>query len=466
MKNVFGVVKRLCCSFKKRGVVAAALLLLLLPPVGLAAETGSQPAASDQSPLLEILISKGILTREEAIKIQQEVFKIQQQTAAQEEQKKEEMVKEVEEKAVPKALKGIKIEGLGYVDYSAGQQGQPGDTKSSFNRFDLTRGYLTVQDAIQPWLGARVTTDIYQENDTTAGNNGNGSWEPRLKYLYAELKPPDFSFITNMKSEFGLGHIPWLDFEEHVNPYRAQGTMPIERAGVLNSADVGISLQGNFAGKLADAEALTGNSSYDGRYGSWHVGVYNGGGYHASENNGNKVVEGRFTVRPLPDMLPGLQLSYFGLIGKGNVASNAPDYTVNLGMISYQNPSFILTAQYFATKGNAGGSWVDPANGDALKTAGYSFFGTYYLPVLDRKFSVFGRYDHFNNDDDNDVTNDATYNLYMFGLAYKIFKDNMVLADYEWANYGINSGGMTKTPVVGNDLGDDHRVQVVYQLAF
>lgn len=49
----------------------------------------------------------------------------------------------------------------------------------------------------------------------------------RLKYLYAELRPPDAGPFTDMKSEIGMGHIPWLDFEEHINPYRCQGTMPL-----------------------------------------------------------------------------------------------------------------------------------------------------------------------------------------------------------------------------------------------
>ena len=56
-----------------------------------------------------------------------------------------------------------------------------------------------------------------------------------------------------MKTEVGLGHIPWLDFEESVNPYRCQGTMAIERAGVFNSADLGVSIRGDFGGKLEDA---------------------------------------------------------------------------------------------------------------------------------------------------------------------------------------------------------------------
>lgn len=436
--------------FGKKSVVAAILLALSLPGAAIAGDIETQTTATVNSPLLQILIRKGILTREEAVQVQQEA-------AAQEHQKKEQMVSEIKEKAVPKALQGLKIEALGYIDYSAGETGAAGDTKSSYNRFTLTRGYLGVQKEINPWLGARVTTDITRD--------ASDSWETRIKYLYAYFKPGNLGFFTDTTAELGQGHIPWLDFEEHVNPYRAQGTMAIERAGVLNSADLGVNLRGNFGGKLAKAKARTGNSHYVGRYGTWHVGVYNGGGYHASEKNGDKVLEGRLTLRPLPDTLPGLQLSYFGATGKGNVAADAPDYTVNLGMVSYEHPDFILTTQYFKTKGNSAGS-LAYNNNQALEIAGYSFFGTYHLPTLDRKLSLFGRYDHGNDDDSSDVAGDATYNLYMAGLAYDVYKGNMVLLDYEWANYGRDSGGIGKVPVVGNNLGDDHRMQMVYQFQF
>lgn len=310
-----------------------------------------------------------------------------------------------------------------------------------------------------------MTTDITR---VASPDKDGGDWDTRIKYLYAYFKPGNFGFLTDTTAEFGQGHIPWLDFEEHVNPYRCQDNMFIEKAGVLNSADIGVNLQGHFGGKLADAAALTGNSHYAGRYGSWHIGVYNGSGYHSSENNGNKPIEGRLTVRPLPDTLPGLQLSYFGVAGKGNVATNAPDYTVNLGMISYEHPDFILTGQYLQTKGNAGGSWTYGDN-EALKTAGYSFFGAYHLPMLEKKLSVFGRYDHFDSDKDNHVASDATYDMCIAGLSYTLYKGNMVVLDYEGASYGNDNAGIGKAPSagsIGNNLGNDHKVQLVYQFQF
>jgi len=305
---------------------------------------------------------------------------------------------------IPEALEGLSLSGLAYVDYSNGVQPEPGDGDKSYNDFTLTRGYITLQKTMLPWMSARFTLDIHKESDT-------GDYNERVKYLYAELRPADIGFLTQMKSEIGLGHIPWLDFEEHINPYRCQGTMAIERAHVFNSADTGISIRGNLGGRLEDAKAKTGNSHYDGRWGSWHVGVYNGPGYHGTEKNNNKLVEGRLTLRPLPDTVPGLQLSYFGVYGEGNEEpenNDCPDYTVNLGMLSYEHPWVTLTAQYFATEGNKDGKWID-STGEALDTEGYSLFADVKLPIMDRKVAVFARYDHFDMDDDSVISSDAAY---------------------------------------------------------
>jgi len=293
---------------------------------------------SKRDPLLDKLIDKGVITEKEAKAIEKEAETLEGHSRK----------KGGKHWELPKGLKGIKVGMLAYVDYSNGKEPEINDGESSFNQFRLTRGYLTVKKEILPWMHARVTIDAHQDE--------TGDYKNRLKYFYAELRPPDWSLFTSMKSEIGLGHIPWLDFEEHINPYRCQGTMAVERAGTFNSADDGVSLRGYFGGKLEDAKEKTGSHYYDGRYGSWHFGVYNGSGYHASEENNNKVLEGRLTLRPLPDSIPGLQLSYFGIHGEGNKeAANGdyPDYNVNLGMLSYEHPWATVTAQYFQTEGNA-----------------------------------------------------------------------------------------------------------------
>jgi hypothetical protein len=370
---------------------------------------------------------------------------------------------------IDKSLDNLKFGILAYLDYSSGQTPLAGDMESNYNQFTLTRGYLTLEKKFLPNLGARMTVDITQ--DTTGGSKLNGSYVARIKYLYAVVKPADLGPFTEMKSELGLGHIPWLDFEEHINPFRLQGTMAIERAGVFDSADAGASLMGNFGGKLEDAKSKTGNSHYDGRFGSWHLGVYNGSGYHAVENNQNKVFEGRVTLRPLPDAVPGMQLSYFYLTGDGNAKVTFQNddywshYQAQIGMFSFEHPAVIFTGQYIATLGNAKGDWVYGHKANALPTVGQSYFLNVKVPGTDGKLSVLGRCDIYDMDpEEKIVKGDTSYRMTIYGLAYDIHKGNMIIVDYETTDYDDNSGGKGKVPKMNNKLGNDNKVQVVYQV--
>ena len=420
--------------------------------------------------LINILVKKGILTPKEAEQIIKEIKKEQekeklkvQKTIAEKIEKKIKEDKKFKNSLIPASFKGIKFGILAYLDFSAGKSPLPNNDESSYNKFKLTRGYFTVKKQILPWFHARLTYDIHRDD--------TGDYKGRIKYLYAEIRPKDFSFLTDMKMEIGQGHIPWLDFEEHINPYRMQGTMPIERAGVFNSADVGVSIRGYFGGKLENAKLLTGNTHYAGKYGSWHIGVYNGAGYHEEEKNNNKVIEGRITLRPLPGIIPGLQLSYFGLYGEGNrkaINGDYPDYMVNLFMLSYERPNLIFTGQFFKTKGNSKGTWVD-ADGDALRTECYALFLDYRLPITlfsQKRLHIFGRYDHFDQDENDHIASDTAYDMYIFGLGLDIYKGNKFILDFEKTDYEDDAGKKGSMPKAENNLGDEYKVQAVLQVKF
>jgi hypothetical protein len=472
-------------------------VLLLLGAFVWSLTSGVEGARAARDPLLEVLIRKGVLTPEEASQVQKEandlekerdkkvdkkVTEVEKKVNSQVDQKVATVEKKVEKKTadwkLPEALKGLKVGVLAYVDYSVGDKPGFKDRHTGYNQFTLQRGYLNIQKEITPWLHARFTPDLTQDDA--------GDWKLRQKYLYAELRPPNAGrVLTEMKSEIGLGHIPWLDFEEALNPYRCQGTMPLERAGVFNSADLGVNLRGNFGGRLANAKEVVGNEHYDGRYGSWHIGVYNGGGYHAKEANENKPVEYRITVRPLPDYLPGFQASYFGVYGKGNSTTNnySPDWIVHEGFLSYQHPWFILSAQMFATKGNQGGKWTTGIGkrANSLWTRGYSVFADAKIPVKifnEYRWHAFCRTDWFNADQDEVIAKSAKYTKLITGMAFHVYKNNLFLLAFEktWygRDYGIDGGtgyNGTSDPAVspgtnGKNLGTDQRFQTVYQISF
>ena len=165
--------------------------------------------------------------------------------------------------------------------------------------------------------------------------------------------------------------------------------------------------------------------------GSFGVGVYNGGGYHAAEKNTNKALEGRLTIRPLPDIVPGLQVSAFGITAEGNQSNdpgtNVPDMSVLAAMVSYESRRLVATAQYERGEGNQSGSAVD-AEGNALPHDGYSLFTEVRLDS-DARFSVIGRYDWFDTNR-NDPSADIK-KRYIAGIAWQFYKGNYWVLDFD-----------------------------------
>ena len=152
---------------------------------------------------------------------------------------------------ISQAFKGLSISVLAYIDYSVGDSprfmgpstatgpgafGRNNDGHVGLNSWTLQRGYLTIAKEVTPWLYGRYTADITQVGSTSVGGaNGEastGDWEFRTKYLYAELRPPNLgNFLTQMQTETGLGHIPWLDFEEVSGPTGLRAPCPLSGPG-------------------------------------------------------------------------------------------------------------------------------------------------------------------------------------------------------------------------------------------
>jgi len=301
------------------------------------------------------------------------------------------------------------IGGTWYLNYRAGKSGD-----ETFNRFGIDRGYINIRHRLNDRWSGRITPDVTLDSF--------GDVKVRLKYAYGDVKLEDVGFLTSPHVEFGIAHRPWLDYEEHINLYRYQGTMFLERNHLFNSADFGITFFSLLGGEVDEEYQETVSSAYPGRWGSVAVGVYNGGGYHAPENNENKSLEGRVSFRPLPDALPGLQLTYNGVIGKGNT-EEAPDWTINTIFASWETADVTLTAQRYWGTGDFKGNVVDE-DGVALDQDGFSLFGEWKLhgPGV----SIIARYDSFNSD-----AEDGDSDRFIAGVAYHIQGHSMIMADLD-----------------------------------
>ena len=420
--------------------------------VGLALITSSAAAqeATKMDPLLKLLVEKGVVSQQEALALQREYAGRQ---AAEAEQQHAQTVKVAKEAVselppakveLPKALQGLKIGMLAYISYQDGTKysGVPGET-SDYSRFTLKRGYFDVNKSITSSLDARITTDLHQDS--------TGDWKPRLKYVYGKFKWAGSGVVQKPYVEFGLAHMPWLDFEEHNNRYRMQDPMFMERNGLFNSADVGVMFGGNFGKDLPADYKKNVNSHYAGSYGSFQVGVYNGNGYHAAEANTNKVLEGRVSLRPLPGSLPGLQFSAFGINGKGNTAAE-PDWNLFAFMTSYESPRWVATAQYFSGTGNQSGSAID-STGASVDRKGYSLF-TEVRFGQNAEYSFIGRYDHFDPNSSGPSTTDDIQKRWIAGVAWQFAHGNYWLLDYESLSHDIPS------------IPNENRLQLTLQLSY
>lgn len=288
------------------------------------------------------------------------------------------------------------------------------------NLFVIKRGYINFKTKLNDTFSGRMTPDISIDQE----GDGAGDLELRLKYAYLKWNLPSFSFIAQPYFELGLVHLPWLNFEENINHYRAQGTMFLPRNGVVSSADFGVTLVGLFGGQVDEDYQKNINKTYPGRYGSFAIGVHNGGGYHAFERNNNKPLQGRLSLRPFPDVLPGFQVSYYGIYGKGNTRDE-PDWITNMGFVSIEHRKFVLTGSYYTGVGNAMGSAVD-STGKALDQNGYSFFAEYKIPEY--KIGLFGRYDFFTQ---KKYGNDNERKRHIIGIAYYFHGRSKFILNYD-----------------------------------
>lgn len=291
------------------------------------------------------------------------------------------------------------------------------------NEFQLKRGYITFRRDISDRVKIRFTQDVTVDQE----GDGEGDIELRLKYALVNIAMNDSRLIKNSSIEFGVVSRPWIDFEQDINDFRSQRSMFLDYYNILSSADYGITYAGQLGGDLSES-AQSGIRSAPGRYGSFSIGVYNGGGYSALEKNNNKLFEGRLSLRPLAEQLPGFQTSIIGSFGKGNIPES-PDFSLGALALSYETQKWIGLLQGFSGTGDIAGNFVDQ-NFDPIDLNGWSIFSefkSFKFPV-----SLTLRYDELNNRDQSEWHT----RKFVTGLAYVFSNRSKIILDYDrsWYN--------------------------------
>ena len=210
----------------------------------------------------------------------------------------------------PKPGEGIKLGATIFADFTLQDAPRVTDSDRSAVRkseFEVRRAYLNLSGNVSDFFSFRVTPDVAARQTTTVSglpadarvsSSLDGSLTIRLKYAFAQCAFDKFGGAGKSAwIRLGQQQTPYLDFMEGIYRYRFQGTLFVERQGLLSSSDVGFS----------------GHMNLPREYGDVHVGAYNGDTYTRAEANGQKAVQARVSLRPLPRhvLLKGLRVHTF-----------------------------------------------------------------------------------------------------------------------------------------------------------
>lgn len=274
---------------------------------------------------------------------------------------------------------GLTYIGYTYEDFKEKDSTGAVNTNTDTSDFEIRRGYLQLKAYLldDPKSYFRVTYDLTKDavNDTKV----------RAKYAYLYLN--DILPATGV--EIGLAHRPWHDYEEHNSWYFRDISKVLtesKRDGDLsNSADFGVMFK-------------TRTKYFDADYG-----IFNGEGYHGAQASKDMSFEWRATAHLLgvsgkdkQDTKTYFDASFFGQYNKAHKtgATGRLDDLIFYGFHTvYNQPSFLLSAQYIKSEDTADNStYVSKQAG-----SGYSVNGEYRLGN-EKQYRILGRYDSWTPD--------------------------------------------------------------------
>jgi len=291
----------------------------------------------------------------------------------------------------------IKFSGQHYLGFVSKNE----TSQARTSNFEMRRNYLQVKAYLfeEPKSYLRVTLD-----ETT----GNGDNTIRIKYAYLYLD----NIFANTGVEIGQAHRPWLDYEEHQGWWHRSidktFTESKESADLTNSADMGV----NFKTKTS--------------YFTSELGLFNGEGYHATDNGAGLSAEWRFTATILGNgekkrharKSTYFDASFWGQYNQKNAKNDNQGYTIYGFHAVYNRPSFLLSAQYNIAKNNNNIATNPLKNRMHHDGKGYSVNADYRFGE-GYEYDLFARYDHWTAQDPAGIQADSNINHILYGIAWE-----------------------------------------------
>jgi phosphate-selective porin len=361
----------------------------LIPAIGLglAAAGGAHAAPDPVDILIQRLVQRNVISKDDGDSIRAEIAAIAKENKAVEDKKKT---------AISVTAKTpIKVSGYTQVRYQGATQDGVNDS------FDVRRVRLSLTGDATPVLDYGVLVDFAGSkkgltDSTHSGAFGkpilvdgllNYKFSPALKLTAGQFKVP-FGY-ENLASDALLDTVNRAAVTETLVPGRDNGSL---------GRDIGVQVSGASA-----ANPRSGQVEYQ-------LGVYNGSGINVSDDNESKDLAGRLVWKPA---VRGLSLGAAQYLGRKGTPHAKRDRT-GLEAIYNRDP-YSLKAEYV---------WAKDAS---LKRQGYYVTGAYKTSPVTQAVVRFDRLDP-----NTSVANDAA-STWTAGLNYFLSKDtlNRVQVNYE-----------------------------------
>ncbi len=202
------------------------------------------------------------------------------------------------------------------------------DLERNYHQFQISRGYIGFESEVSSFLKSRVTLDVAQlQQIAKAGrlsygqaeySNFNGTRLSVLKYAYIEISHPR-KFPMTLR--FGQTETPWHSVSDNYENARFIKPNIIEHLFMQASADLGLSVSLKLYKKI-DIE----------------LGIFNGEGYHQTENNRYKDAITRISYLPFFKKHEALQcLSFTGYAQYGMVNTESVRHRLGSGIFYKYN---------------------------------------------------------------------------------------------------------------------------------
>ncbi len=375
----------------------------------------------DNRSLTDILVAKGVLTRDEA-------------------------------KAVKKNNDGkLKFEGLVYANTRFTTKKDATKTTGRSQGLAIDRAYLTAKYSMNDDWMMRITTDVHLDTGLSKKNNNIF-----LKYAYVQGKLMGDAVVLRL----GQSHTPWIDHEEHLWKHRYASKVFIDTLGLEASSDLGIGLKGKLADGLIRywvTETNGAGYSHPGMHrnladAAWKKGLPKA--FDFSSRLGIYPIEGLTLDFQFRDGYKGTKYFDSAL----NRTTRGVKHTLWQAMVTYgMGHDWRVAANYVQEKSDRKADTVTNAAGTPVaitartdKTTGYDFWG--WVKFSGTPFGAFGRYESYRVKRNTTPGVTPKSNRYQAGLEYFPARNVVLSLVYDTTkvtNNGFTAGATSKDTSYG-----------------